>query len=72
MASELVCTQCRREKSLPCRQSNPGRPALIPSLYRLSYPNSLKEEFVRKSEKPRPIDKSVRDFHDNRIDREVV
>jgi hypothetical protein len=31
---------CRREKSLPCRESNPGRPGHSPSLYRLSYHGS--------------------------------
>jgi hypothetical protein len=30
----------RREKSCPYRESNPGRPARSPSLYRLSYPDS--------------------------------
>jgi hypothetical protein len=28
-------------KILPCRESNPGRPARSPSLYRLNHPDSL-------------------------------
>jgi hypothetical protein len=31
---------CGREKSCFCRESNPGRPARSPSLYRLNYPTS--------------------------------
>jgi hypothetical protein len=29
-----------KRKPLPCWESNPGLPAQIPSLYRLSYPDS--------------------------------
>lgn len=29
-----------KRKSYPCRDSNPGRPAPSPCLYRLSYPDS--------------------------------
>jgi hypothetical protein len=31
-----------KRKILQCRESNPGHPACSPSLYRLSYPDSLK------------------------------
>jgi hypothetical protein len=31
----------KRKISWPCRKSNPGRPASNPSLYQLSYPDSL-------------------------------
>jgi hypothetical protein len=31
----------QRKISCPCRESNPGRPAHSPSLYRLSYPSLL-------------------------------
>jgi hypothetical protein len=32
--------ECGEEKCGPCRESNPGRQAPSPSLYRLSYPGS--------------------------------
>jgi hypothetical protein len=34
-------TLWRREKSCPCRESNTGRPSCSPSLYRLSYSDSV-------------------------------
>jgi hypothetical protein len=39
---QQVWAPWRREKSCRCLESNPGRPACSPSLYRLSYPAKTK------------------------------
>jgi hypothetical protein len=40
-ALEAVWMLWSREKSYPCRELNPGRPASNLSLYRLSYPSIM-------------------------------
>jgi hypothetical protein len=40
-APEPVWTLWRSKKIFPCQESNPGSPARSPSLYRLSYPDSI-------------------------------
>jgi hypothetical protein len=39
-SQQLTAWTTARPKILPCRESNPGRPARSPSLYWLSYPGS--------------------------------
>jgi hypothetical protein len=44
---ESVWTVWKREKSCPCRESNPGRPASGQLLYRLSCPDSYTENGMK-------------------------